>query len=348
MQPRRTRIHLLLAGLIAGALTATTVAATMVGAGDFDQTREDRDWKTTERTLRLDQDAGGFSWESSLATAELTDTIEGAFQAADDRLTFALASTAEAQPDPLSNELTVDLLALIEFDDEDEDGMYDVGERVYQRVHIAELERPSVTAQPYYDHGHRVIVTYALPQQEQDNGFPVGGSTTAPGTLRLAFYVLPEVRSVDGTVVHPTDAKFDVVLDAFPYLQNTSAVALHASVAATAGLAPEDGALRSGQGMTGLAFSWTDVVSADREPGTVGATTLGNDDGTYDVVLAYPHARVLEHDATLSAHRYESTSIFKGIQEAFTKGDPVVYMAGLALTAAAVGGVAFHRIRRAD
>lgn len=203
--------------------------------------------------------------------------------------------------------------AVIEFQDENGDGAYDLGETIHQRLALVDLGSTV----------HEVDAT------TRDASYAFGNG----GNLTLRFHLTPEAE-LEAT-------KFDVIVNDFPYQANTSRLALGLRVEALEGLrvATVHGApALVGNGTGQVPFlSWIQTADVAGQTTDVASSIQLDADGPGAVLYwAYPRGDVI-HDPVLGI-----TTI-----SLETLGDALVFgvFAGVGLLVLAVGFEARRRYK---
>lgn len=256
----------------------------------------DEDHEEDEAEIEIEED------DDLRATVQVPAT-SGTVRAADVTMR-ANASVLTLADDVGATALEVAFLEVLEFEDIDGNGGYDLDDVVVHAWRVAGLPANATTEDGV------LTVTYALPP---------GGN--------LSFVY----RALDGR------AKFDVVIDGFAYATSGSQLALRAAFEASdAEYEQEDGrgVLATKVGDRRGTFDWVATVDADGQELPVVATVYVGDGaaaGTAQVYLAYPRAHRVVHDPSLG---FETVSAaVEAVQAALFS--PTAY------AVAAVAGVAF-------
>jgi hypothetical protein len=200
------------------------------------------------------------------------------------RARLELASPAQ-EPGPPRLELESRFEKIVEFEDRNGDGGYDLSDLVLREYLVDDLN-VSVQQERLGDgeEGWRGRLDYALPPG---------------GTFSLIF----TARDTD-----PDNTKIDVAFHNYPYASGTSQLALQVRLASASDWeivrnAEEDRLLFHGRGVDGF-FGWLHAVRADDEEHDVTARVLEEHksaSGEREVVLylAYPHASDILHDPSI-------------------------------------------------
>lgn len=257
--------------------------------------------------VTIRDDARGFRTEAPAGSARPEIALDAA---------QGTASVQRSGVHPLQLQLD----SLVEFEDEDGDGAYDLGETLLQRS-------------PLKNATFEII---ADPENEtRDVVYPLEGD----GRLILRFHLGTAHSAGVG-------AKFDVIIEDYPYQSADSMLALGMRVDTPAGLtsigSPGERAVIGKDGDEVPYLSWQEEVLADGTSHTVGSSvhllSTGADPGDEAIVYwAYPQGAMILHDPVL------------GVAEAVEEllGDLVPYVAGLAAAAGVLAlGYTARRRRR--
>lgn len=296
----------------------------------------DEEWEDEDREVSVSSDEDGFDYESRRDSKLAKDEIRATFDG--ERSSFRFEYRAEGEADSEVH-FRVDFVALVEHADADADGAYDVGEPVLQRAELASLS-PSVATR---DEGavQVVDVVYAL---------------TGGGTLTLRFRVASEETPLGATTITPTMAKYDVILQAYPWSSPTTRVALETRTKTTleADFDPDhegEPGVEFARGAIGGFYRWVNTTLVDGRAEPVGATVLAQrTDGDADeyehesvVLFSYAHGASITHDPSVGVERLKEAI---GALVQAIKGDWRIFSVALLATAALVLATALPRLRR--
>lgn len=187
---------------------------------------------------------------------------------------------------------------LMEFVDEDGDGIFDVGERVIQTLEVREmlfelhpLER--------LENGYTITVEYFILETDLIFG--------------LTFWIFGNTTLHEGVLIHPTEVKFDVSVSFFPFKEDLTSVALvvdtETEVEPRANFTGTEVELKAiGEKYEGF-FRWSKTAFVDGEEVSVGSAIIEAEtefeDGISElevertVVLSYPQGEKILHDPLL-------------------------------------------------
>lgn len=340
------RIALLFAALVASASLPAALAdegeedAREDGAsGERDEDgsdEDDKEWEEEPRELDVRTSGSGFEYESQRETSLAKDEIRARFDAESSRFRFDYDAEGGEETD-LS--FRVEFVALLEHEDDDADGAYDVGERVLRRIALGSL-RPTLEAA---SRGGLEVVdaTYALQPS---------------GSLTLRFHVVSEGATVDGVSVTPTQAKYDVQVDGYSWSTGTSRLALETRTRTTLETEFDE----DDEGEPGIEFArgrvagfyrWVNTTLVDGRVEPVGATVLAQRTSAADeefahesvVVFSYVQGASITHDPSFGVERLAEAAAQLA---AGVKGEWRVFAVSLGATAAILLATALPRLRR--
>lgn len=260
---------------------------------DHDQREKREKWEREDREVKVEIDDDDFEANSTRGSPTGRDDLRVKFNLETARLDLKLEG--HDQDRAPETRLRADHWALLEFIDENHDGSFRTGERIVQQLrpetlHFRSLSRLAAPG------GERIDAEYRLP---------------ANGTFVLSFFIPAEALNVSGLLVAPTEVKFDVHIDRFPFQASDSLVALRFSFKADAEL--EEGAkdgtpaiFSASEGVEGF-LRWvnTSVVDgADRPVGIhVVEARFGEDKDSFKVsatvTFAYARGQQVLHDPSL-------------------------------------------------
>lgn len=298
---------------------------------------KDEEWEDDERELALRTTDEGFEYESRRESALGKDEIRVRFDADDARFRFEYRTESEDNDTQLK--FRVDFTSLIEHDDPDADGAYDVGETVHRKTSLKDLT-PGIVA-GRNGSIETIDVTYALPDG---------------GVLTLRFHVTPTPTNMGEVRLAPTEAKYDVLIRDYAWNANTSRLALETRTRTTIEADYDE----ADEGQPGLEFGsgqiagfhrWLNTTQVDGRTEPVGATVLAEKTTQQEdefesesvVVFSYAHGASITHDPSLGVERLKQ--IVGEVIETI-RGDWRVFGLAAAATAGIVAATAIPRMRR--
>lgn len=352
----------------------TDVPGTLLvpAAPEGDETTADNDTDDAEngdqdpRTVNVTHDADGFT--IVLTRADAADVVTITFDLANATYTTTYGLGEDANASRASLATTFD--ALVEYSDDNGNGMYDDGEPIRSSYALANTQDadafPAIgtfTGEVRWDEpvvedietdgasGQKIVTTAHFG--------PLGN-----GTLSLTTYVFGDHVVLDGHRLAPTSAKVDLAIQDYPFILGDTALALlmDSDSEATTGFGKDHAGMADHQaGVTtedafehldvDLVYAWSDNATVDNESVQVKTTLL--DDNTTDeenatddnatqegrFALSYPRgdAIVHAHEAYVTTAAVEDDGL---IGESPGVG-PVLTLVGVA--AVALVGAALRR-----
>ena len=216
---------------------------------------------------------------------------------AQNRLRIEMQYEGETPGEPAPLRLAVTFSHLIEFEDEDGDGIYDPGEEV---VSEEDLEGTGIGQLQYQmrttlDGETEHVIT--------------GG--TSNGMFRVTTHLSARTAMTSSGEVSPSWAKIDLVIEGYPYVRTTTRLALMTRVETqnqfsihqdAAGMSKylgpgEGGIVTQNQGANAF-YSWVRTASVDGQEKPVGVSTVLDDYGTR-LYYAYSRGESITHDPKL-------------------------------------------------
>jgi len=257
----------------------------------IDDETEERNRRETETEI----EDYSIQVKTELKNGENKDEIKIKFSV-DDNPKFKLEYSSEAGDLEYELEFTIKFKSITEYNDLDSNGMYNksVDEKV-QEYRFEDIEF--------------LPIQYSTIENTNITKF---NATTVDGVFSLVFYVSGEFALIDGSLVAPTEMKIDIGIHNFPYLNETSRLALYTKLESeseyeydeetddeTEGFSSEEVEVEVTTGeFTGF-FSWSEIVVVDGIDQSVLASPIGNDDiddNEQKIYLNYPHGIHIIHD----------------------------------------------------
>ncbi len=294
---------------------------------------EDDAFEDAPRSLEVDEEDDAFEIRSFGAQG---DRIRVRFEARDGdlRLDFVVPESGATEI-----QLEVAFEAVLEFVDGNGDGRFDLGEQVVQRFDVDDMPF-NVPILEGLDEGHRIEVSYV-----------------SSFTLRLVFYVFPTETMVNGTLVKPTQVKFDIGIDGFPLMQEDTFLAvetkLKTEVEPAFGTSPTVEELEAiGERYKGF-FRWSSTADVDGITSPVNSTLVKvetelESNATTElevertIVLVYPQGEQVLHDPIVGV------AIVPALGSILTLINPLVYAVMIGVAVLFVVGTILLRRRRAS
>ncbi|MGQ0536560.1 MAG: hypothetical protein ACT4PT_10860 [Methanobacteriota archaeon] len=288
--------------------------------GRGDEGREDDDDKDFDDVKR--------NVESEVSATAAEFKLEREDAAAEDELKFSLEVEdgveakvefeSENETGESEVEFEVEFLELVEFEDGDGDGAFDEGEEAVQSIDLdADVAWRPFALEDASVGGKSAKVLRA----EAD--LPDGG------VFGLRFYVVGDFVTLNATRLAPTEVKFDILIQAFPFGSNSSRLALLVETEHEAKFESEPGDEAEGEigededGLVVVAdgvkfrFAWKETATVDGASAPVRVTiskaeteteTDGDESKTEEkreLALAYPRGADILHDPVLGVGSVE-------------------------------------------
>jgi hypothetical protein len=279
-------------------LFTSAALATAGGPGSEDGTGPGDDDLGSHGGRTVDVELGQQRIEvtSTLRAGDKANEIGYAFEA-QNRLRIEMQYEGETPGEPAPLRLAVTFSHLIEFEDEDADGIYDPGEEV---VSEQDLEGTGIGPLQYQmrttlDGETEHVIT--------------GG--TSNGMFRVITHLSARTASTSSGEVSPSWAKIDLEIEGYPYVRTTTRLALMTRVETrnqfsihqdAAGMSKylgpgEGGIVTQNQGANAF-YSWVRTACVDGLERPVGASAVLGDDGT-KLYFAYARGDSITHDPKL-------------------------------------------------
>ena len=268
---------------------------------DEDTDDDSIDDETEERNKReTETEIENYSVQvkSELKNGENKDEIKIKFTV-DDNPKFKLEYSSEAGDLEYELEFTIKFKSITEYNDLDSNGVYNksIDEKV-QEYRFEDIDF--------------LPIEYSTVENTTIKEF---NATTVDGVFSLFFYVSGEFALIDGSLVAPTEMKIDIGIHDFPYMNETSRLALYTKLESESeyeydedtesevkGFSSEEVEVEVSMGeFTGF-FSWSEIVNVDGTDQSVLTSPLGNDDiddNEQKIYLNYPHGIHIVHDPKL-------------------------------------------------
>lgn len=319
------------------ALVALASLAPVAHADEHDAARIKQQWADERRQDTLDLAHDGFTYESVRDTDLAADRLEATFDL--DAARFGLDFTADTPDGTNTLTLTLDDWALIEYEDLDGDGTLGLGEPVLQRHDAAATADPRLSRSSTGPITH-LQATYDLPEG---------------GEWHLVFHLTDRPAATDDGTLRPTQIKYDLQVERYPYTSDTSLLAIQqrvtASTDADADRTDLPRLLFAEEGHQAY-LQWVDIATVDGRardiettvaraafptdtPGAVSEST---------VTFHYPRGDTIVHDPTLGVMLLDLDALRARVQQVLGSIPwlTVGIIAGIATVAVTLG----PRLRR--
>ncbi len=282
---------------------------------------------------------GTASIEMSRESGESERAIEFEYNRDDAYVEFSMESeTGEIESEA---SMEVQFHQLLEYEDDNGNGQFDDGETIVQAFDLADGEEEQLA-------DGSAVSWSAISRTEvmSDNGVAgaklSSSANVGGGTLRFDFYIFADEASLGPASVEATEIKLDIIIDAFPYESQSSALAVFLETESEAEIendsdveGDEEGVVANA-GDAQLVFAWKDFADVDGVETSVKTTRLSSETsqgaGEYEneelLVFSYARGDSIVHDPTM------------GVSSGGSKGAPAP---GIALVIAGIAALALIR-----
>ena len=276
---------------------------------DHDDDDVDDDYEDEHgREVKVEYDEDEIKLESELKTGDTKDEFQIKIKA-EDKLGIKLEYESETETDDteieLEIEFKVEFKVLIEFVDTDADGLYtkDVDEEI-QKYRLDDFSP----------------IGY-FPQIQPDNStLHYFNVSTTDGVFTAHIYIAGEFMDVGATTLTPTETKIDIEILNFPYINDSSQLALYTKLESEfeieeedvtedelLGFASDESGLQSVRNGFRAGFSWAEQANVDGVMQNVFVTSpvdVDPDDDEDDhededdekIYIVYPRGDHIYHD----------------------------------------------------
>lgn len=332
------KVNRIIALTLALLLLVMTCFAPMVGivaADDEDDDFEDNDdddiddddgddvdddfEKAMERELDIEINNEQVEIESEFETDEMENEFEIRFLTAEG-IAMNLEYDSEVNSTEYELELDVKFLRLVEYIDGNGNGVYDEDEAV-QTINLAEIAYSYPTVNQ-------------ITSTDNEEGYKIEShSQNADFDFQIVAYTFPKHAVIEESTVNPTEIKIDIVINGFPYQEDSSVLAL--LISANSEMEMETGTINEEEDIeiesdtAAGYFSWSDKVMVDDVQKTVNSTVISTEEEGTLIVMSYPNGTEIVHDPRLGVNILSSSIM----------GFPWLYfVVGAAIIASAVVG----------
>jgi len=188
---------------------------------------------------------------------------------------------------------------LVEYTDENGNGVYDEDEDV-QTINLTEIAFSYPTVNQ-------------ITSADNEEGYKIEShSQNADFDFQIVAYAFPKHAVIEESTVNPTEIKIDIVINGFPYQEDSSVLAL--LIRADSEMEMETRTLNEEEDIeiesdtAAGYFSWSDEVMVDGVQKTVNSTVINTEEGAL-IALSYPHGTEIVHDPRLGVNILSSLSI---------------------------------------
>lgn len=303
----------------------------------------DTAWEQESRVLDVRGSPTGFTFTSRRDSDLGNDALTGGFDATTARFATTLDVT---RPEEASLRLEVTWSALVEYRDADGDGRYGLADPALRTIALRDLPQQTVVA-PRLGGGSDATTTYTLPQNGSDPDPILGGPVpAAPGTLRLAFTLVPQQGSVAGMALAPTQVRFAVAVTDFPFQAADTRLAVISELATDAQrLEALPAGVQARQGNHSWEWAWASMAQVDGAQAPTGWSMVASDPQRATAVTSLPRGETVEQGGALSAHK--ASAALAPLLRLLPPGDWRFYTVGLAGVVLALGIPSVRLLREA-
>jgi hypothetical protein len=260
---------------------------------------DDDDEAVNERSLQIEANEKEVQIQSKLKNGENEDSIEIEFTVTDEP-EIQVEYESEFGSTEMELSFKVKFYSLIEYNDTNLDGLYNESDD--DLVQELRLDDSHVGYLP---------ISY-ITELVGSTTIHIINATTTDGVFSLQFFIAEEFVLIDGALVTPTEMKIDIGINDFPYMSDSSILALKLRLEAeTEYEQDEDTEDEEGEratsevevevtmnGFTGF-FSWSENVLVDGIMKHVKASAVDIDDldsTKQKMYLNYPRGTKILHD----------------------------------------------------
>lgn len=258
---------------------------------------EDEIEEKNEREVEIEVEEYSVQIKTQLKSGENKDEIKVKFTV-DDNPKFKLEYESEVGNTETELEFTIKFKSITEYIDVDSDGVYNKSvDESLQKLSFEDMEF--------------LPIDYST-STESNTTVHLFKVSTVDGMFTLQFYVAGEFTPVNGSLVAPTEVKIDIGIHDFPYLNDSSLLALYTKLESEAeyeydhetedeieGLSSAEEEVEvEMSGFVGF-FSWSELVLVDGQTLNVLSSPVETDDtdpNEQRLYLNYPHGSEIIHD----------------------------------------------------
>jgi hypothetical protein len=258
---------------------------------------EDEIEEKNERDVEIEVEDYSVQIKTQLKTGENKDEIKVKFTVDDDPK-FKLEYESEVGDTETELEFTIKFKSITEYLDVDSNGVYN--KSIDDKIQVLSFEDMDFLPIEYSTSTISNATVHLFK------------SSTVDGMFTLQFYVAGEFTPVNGSLVAPTEVKIDIGIHDFPYLNDSSLLALYTKLESeaeyeydadtedeTEGLSSEEEEVEvEMSGFVGF-FSWSELVVVDGQTLSVLSSPVYTDDidsNEQKIYLNYPHGNEIIHD----------------------------------------------------
>ncbi len=260
----------------------------------------DEEEEKNERALQIEASEKEVQIESELKNGENKDSIEIEFKVTDEP-EIKVEYESENGSNEIELSFKVKFYSLIEYNDTNLDGIFNESED--DLVQELRLDTSHVEYLP---------ISYST-ELIGNTTIHIINAITTDGVFSLQFFIAEEFALVNGSLITPTEMKIDIGINDFPFINETSDLALKLRLEAEVEYEndeeteDEEGERATSEaevevtmnGFTGF-FSWSENVLVDGNVMQVKASPVDDDHdsdfGEQKIYLNYPRGNKILHD----------------------------------------------------
>lgn len=310
-------------------------------------------WARETRALRYERHESLLQFTSSRASDLGEDEIRGRFDVQSLQLNHLFVSTEPGNATALSYQFS--FAALVEFQDVDGNGRFDLGDTVVNRTSLPGREKTTLEVEPRLDGGFRASVKVPLNESEESGLIPFGNQDAAASQFVLEIQLAPAAVESGDRLARPTETLLDFRLVGFPTTRNGTRVALEIRAQSSAELEAQVDRLAAFQSVFSTSYAWSPRAEVDGESVALGASVLetprgapGGESGQeVAILLAFPTGRSAQAETTAGVQRYQfpATGPADLVLPA-PPGNLGLFLLGAGLSVVLIGGASLARLRR--
>jgi hypothetical protein len=283
-------------GPVAGINAILPQQSSFIGDDDGDGVPDDVEQQNL-RTVSVQQSGSEFQIESTLKNSQTQDQMEIQFRPNGDGLGVSLQYQSESVSSEVELSIEVLFRKIVEYVDINANGVYDAGVDTFIKEVFLNSFAPASYSVLVIDGANVHYIHIA----------------TSDGVFSIHAYVPEEFTIVNGTLVTPTQVKFDIEINGFTYSDGSSDLALYTRLSSegdyetktqtedeSSGYASGESEVETADGGHHTAiFSWATTATIDGITKPVGTTSLATDDdmgSEQKMYICYPHGTNIYHD----------------------------------------------------
>jgi hypothetical protein len=246
-----------------------------------------------EREVQVEVQDDEATIESSRDSGENEESIEIGVKASSDGVEFSLEFETENDTTERELEFEVTFYEIVEFIDEDDDGVYNESVDTMIQTYMLDTFEP---------------IDYTA-ENRTDGMVHILEVTTTDGVFTARVYATGEFADINGTTIAPNQVKIDVIIDGFDYQNDTSQLALKVELEAEAekeyddetedeeeGRATDEEGIDFTSNQYSGFFTWKESATVDGVDHPVEATIHEASDNEQEMFLNYPRGERIVHD----------------------------------------------------